>query len=78
MFCLKTIRTDHQDGIWSLKKLTPNLIASGSYRVIKIWCMITGVCQQTINAHSEWVYGIVYLSNEHMVSCSNDHKKSGI
>ena len=69
--CLK-ILTGHPYGVFSLKNLTLNKLASGSYGEIKIWDIERGKCLKTLYGHSHWIRGIVYLPNGNLVSCSDD------
>ena len=69
--CLNTLR-GHQYGIICIKNLTANRIASGSCLYIKIWDIESGECLQTLNGHAGGIYGLVYLPNGNLASCSND------
>ena len=69
---LKTLNTNSTYGVFSLKSLTLNRLASGSYQEIKIWNIESGECLQTLSYHSSNICGLVYLPNGNLVSCSDD------
>ena len=56
--CLKTLATGHKYGVYCIRSLTSNLIASGSYEEIKIWNLESAECLQTLNAHSGYIYDL--------------------
>ncbi|KAL7933498.1 WD40-repeat-containing domain protein [Trichoderma chlorosporum] len=52
-------------------------VASASYekgKDIKIWDMDTGACVQTLEGHTSWVTSIIFLTNNQVVSASQDRK----
>ena len=54
-----------------VKVLCDEKIISGSQDgEIRIWCLRTNSCLQTINAHSDKIREIKMLSNNQVVSCS--------
>uniref|UniRef100_A0A8H7K1E8 Anaphase-promoting complex subunit 4 WD40 domain-containing protein n=1 Tax=Bionectria ochroleuca TaxID=29856 RepID=A0A8H7K1E8_BIOOC len=50
-------------------------LASGSYdKTVKVWDTATGVCLQTFEGHSHWVYSVVFSAdNERLASGSLDN-----
>ena len=58
-----------------IKVLSQDKIISGSWdKTVKVWCLKTERCTQTINAHSRPVNGIQVLSNKKVLSYANDKK----
>ena len=74
--CLKTIVTDHlDDGVFGLKSLSSNRLASGSRGDIKIWNLETGECMQTLNPPSiyfDYIGCLASLPNGNLVSSGHE------
>ena len=60
--------TDNQLGIWCLKALSQNKIASGSNIKIKIWDLSNGLCTGTLNGHHSYVRHLDRLQNGTLTS----------
>ena len=56
--------------------MTSNKLPSGSGLDIKIWNIESGEYLQTLNGHSGWIRGLVYLPNRNLVSSSSDNAKT--
>ena len=69
--CLKEL-AGHHDDVSSLKSMSLNRIASGSYKEIKIWDIESGECIQTLISHSSWINCLTFLPNGNIMSCSGD------
>ena len=75
--CLKTHNTGLQYGVFCLKSLPLNRIASGSIQHINIWDIDSGTCLQTLQAALYGpllhITGLIYLPSGYLVSCSREY-----
>jgi WD40 repeat protein len=62
----------HLKGVWCLKFLTKNLLASGSYDcTIKIWNLLNWTCSRTLFAHTGPIWAMARSEN-YLISASKD------
>jgi len=71
--CIKTIIEGHSNSVRVLLKLNDNYFISGSFdKTIKIWDIKEFKCHQTLNKHSSNVFCILKLTNNNLISCSDN------
>jgi WD40 repeat protein len=47
-------------------------LSSGSWKLIKIWNLISGECIKTLKGHTDWVKTLAVLSDNKLASGSDD------
>lgn len=63
---------DSQHSILCLCQLTDKRLLSGSFKVIKIWNVVTYQCITTISAHEDYITSIISLQDRSVASSSKD------
>ena len=67
------ILTDPKDAVRNILLLSDGRLASSSQnKIIKIWNLTNGSCEQTLIGHSNWVYCLLELPNLMLLSGSFD------
>ena len=69
--CLRTF-LGHSLAVVSVKMLTENTFASGSYKQIKIWHLNDGRCLKLINGHDDYIKTLALLPDGNFISGSYD------
>jgi WD40 repeat protein len=70
--CINTF-IGHTDSVTCIKNVLDNILISGCFDgSLKVWKIANGECLKTINAHSMKVGKIELISNDQIVTCSND------
>ena len=70
--CVQTIKA-HQSSIYSITKLSDNIIASGSSDLtIKKWDIISSNCIETLNGHDNYIDCLIKLYDGRLASASGD------
>lgn len=62
----------HQSQVASLCLLKDGRLASGSYKMMIIINLDADIPDLTFEAHTSWVYHLLLLKNDNLVSCSKD------